>query len=256
MARSARIVAPGYPHLIVQRGNNGHPAFHDTEDYRNYKDIMRVWCQRCGVEVWAYALVPGEARMIVVPQDYDSLRRAIGEAHRRYSVSVNNREGNTGHVWRGRFGSCPLDDRYLVMAACQLETLPVRLGHADSPADYTWSSAGAHLQGRDDDLCLASPLLERAADWKTLLATPIPEEARALINQHARTGRPLGSSLFISKLERLLHKDLRPKKPGRKPGSTNKPKPVASQGKETRNKAKTEQTTPTAPLVRIRRRSR
>ncbi len=38
-----------------------------------------------------------------------------------------------------------------------------------------------------------------------------------LIKQHTRTGRPLGSTEFIRKLEVFTGKELAPKKPGRKP---------------------------------------
>ena len=38
-----------------------------------------------------------------------------------------------------------------------------------------------------------------------------------LIKQHTRTGRPLGSTEFIRKLEVFTGEELAPKKPGRKP---------------------------------------
>ncbi len=38
-----------------------------------------------------------------------------------------------------------------------------------------------------------------------------------LIKQHTRTGRPLGSTEFIRKLEVFTGEELAPKRPGRKP---------------------------------------
>ncbi|MCK4657899.1 MAG: hypothetical protein KAV82_00110 [Phycisphaerae bacterium] len=45
---------------------------------------MAQWCERWGVEAWAYCLLPNHAHLIVVPTSADGLRRAVGEAHRRY----------------------------------------------------------------------------------------------------------------------------------------------------------------------------
>ena len=43
--------------------------------------------------------------------------RDHGEAHRRYTVEVNRREGWTGYLWQGRFASFPMDERYTLAAA-------------------------------------------------------------------------------------------------------------------------------------------
>jgi putative transposase len=66
-----------------------------------------------------------EVHLIAVVTSEDGFRRAIGEAHRRYTRRVNFREGWRGHLWQGRFASCPLDETYLVVAR-YLEQNPVR----------------------------------------------------------------------------------------------------------------------------------
>ena len=49
---------PGIPHHITQRGNRRQQTFFEDEDYQAYLDLMAEWCDRCGVEVWAYCLMP------------------------------------------------------------------------------------------------------------------------------------------------------------------------------------------------------
>jgi len=84
MARIARVVAPGFPHHITQRGNRRQKTFFNDEDYQAYIDLISDWCSRFGVEVWAYCLMPNHVHLIAVPESEDGLRLTIGEAHRRY----------------------------------------------------------------------------------------------------------------------------------------------------------------------------
>ncbi len=57
--------------------------------------------------------MPDHVHLIVVPQSAESLRRAIGEVHRR----INFREGWRGHLWQGRFASFVMDEDHLLTAA-------------------------------------------------------------------------------------------------------------------------------------------
>lgn len=41
MARIARIVVPGYPHHITQRGNRRQETFFCDDDYRQYIDVLK-----------------------------------------------------------------------------------------------------------------------------------------------------------------------------------------------------------------------
>ncbi len=100
MARMARVVVPGYPHHVTQRGNRRQQTFFEEGDYETYRELMAEWCEQCGVRIWAYCLMPNHVHLIAVPEDEDGLRRAIGEAHRRYTRHVNFREGWRGHLWR------------------------------------------------------------------------------------------------------------------------------------------------------------
>ena len=98
MVRLARVVAPGMPHHITQRGNRRQQTFFCAEDYQAYLALMEEWCRSCAVEVWAYCLMPNHVHLIAVPESADGLRRAIGEAHRQYTRRVNFREGWRGHL--------------------------------------------------------------------------------------------------------------------------------------------------------------
>ena len=152
MARLARVVAPGLPHHITQRGNRRQQTFFCDEDYQSYVELMGQWCGVHEVEILAYCLMPNHVHLIAVPQSADGLRRAIGEVHRRYTRMVNFREGWRGHLWQGRFASFVLDEPYLLTAARYIELNPVRAGLIETPSRYRWSSAAAHVRGKDDSV--------------------------------------------------------------------------------------------------------
>ncbi len=79
MARLARLVIPGLPHHITQRGNRRQQTFFGDDDYEAYLELMAEWCREQGVEIWSYCLMPNHVHLIAVPKSEDGLRRAIGE---------------------------------------------------------------------------------------------------------------------------------------------------------------------------------
>jgi len=107
MGRIARIVAPGYTHHITQRGNRRQATFFCEDDYLSYIKLMSEWCGKLNVKIWAYCLMPNHIHLIAVPSSEGGLRRAVGEAHRRYTRLINFREGWRGHLC-GRAGFLPL----------------------------------------------------------------------------------------------------------------------------------------------------
>ena len=216
MARFARVVAPGHPHHIIQRGNRKQQTFFCNDDYQAYIDLMAEWCNRCGVEIWCYCLMPNHTHLIAVPSNKDSLKSAIGEAHRRYARMINFRKGWRGYFWQGRFSSFVMDEAYSLTAARYIELNPVRANIVKDPENYKWSSCKAHLNGKDNKLVRAKPLLTRIHNWKNFLQEPVAELDASNMQKHERTGRPIGNDFFIDQLESETGRCLRKKKPGPK----------------------------------------
>ena len=57
MARLARVILPGHPHLIAQRGNRRQDVFFCDEEYERYLGLLKEWCRKEQVEIWAYCLM-------------------------------------------------------------------------------------------------------------------------------------------------------------------------------------------------------
>jgi putative transposase len=217
MARLARLVVPGMPHHVTQRGNRRQQTFFNEGDYAAYLELMGDWCREKGVEIWGYCLMPNHVHLIAVPSSEDGLRWAIGSAHERYTRRINFREKWRGYLWQGRFASFVMDEPYLLAAARYVELNPVRARLVPTAEAWPWSSAQAHLSGRDDGLVKVTPLLAMIADWSAFLNSAVPEEELRDLRRHGRTGRPLGDETFLGRLEEKVGRVLRPQKRGPKP---------------------------------------
>lgn len=213
MARMARLVVPGYPHHVTQRGNRRQAVFFEDADYRAYLDLLASWAGAAGTEIWAYCLMPNHVHLILVPAHADGLRAALGETHRRYTRLINVREGWRGHLWQERFHSFVMDEPHLLRAARYVLMNPVMAGLVDRAEAWPWSSARAHVSGRADGVVSVAPLRERVGDWATLLEGEVDEAAR--LETHLRTGRPLGAEPWVEGLEARMGRRLRPGRPGR-----------------------------------------
>jgi len=170
MARLARVVLPGYPHHITQRGNRRQDVFFQESDYHYYLKQLKTNCDRHGVDIWAYCLMTNHVHLIVNPKEESSLSKAIGETHKFYTKMINTREQWSGYLWQGRFASFVMDESYLLRAAAYVELNPVVAGMVKNPWDYKYSSVHAHLSGKDElGIINPNPLLDLVDDWRLYL---------------------------------------------------------------------------------------
>ncbi len=212
----ARVVAVDMPHHVTQRGNRRQQVFFCDEDYEAYRLLLTESCQNAGVKIWAYCLIPNHVHLILVPASQNGLRDALQSAHRHYTRHINFREGWRGYLWQGRFSSFPMDEKYLVACARYVELNPVRAQLVTKPEEWRWSSARAHLGMDADELVDAAAMSPFVPDWAAFLAEAPGNEEYEEIRAGERTGRPLGSSAFVKKLEDRLKRPLTRQKPGRK----------------------------------------
>jgi len=227
MARLARVVIPGVPHHVTQRGNRRLPVFFGDDDRRLYLALLAEAARASGTSCLAWCLMDNHAHLILVPERADGLRATLGEAHRRYTRHVNFREGWRGHLLQGRFASYPMDDAHLMAAVRYVELNPIAAKLVPRAEDWRWSSARSHLTGKrgaDDPLTDVAALGRHVRNWRALLRTglaagdlaPDGEAAAQDIEAHLRTGRPLAEAEWIAGHEAALGRPLAPRRPGRK----------------------------------------
>ncbi len=218
MARLARVVIPGLPHHVTQRGNGRAPTFFGDDDYALYRALLAESCRAAGVEVWSWVLMPNHVHLILVPSDADGLRRALAPVHRRYAGAVHARERRTGHFWQGRFGAAAMDEAHLGAAVRYIALNPVRARLVARPEDWPWTSVHAHLSGRDDGITTLAPVLERFSPFAGFIADAGDPALTEGLRRAETIGRPLGDAAFLAGLEAATNRTLKPGRRGPKPG--------------------------------------
>ena len=217
MARFARVVATGLPHHVTQRGNARRPVFESDTDRLVYLQLLESNCQFDGLSVLGFCLMSNHVHLVVVPQRADALGLALRHTHGRYASYFNARHGESGHVWQGRYYSCPLDTDHLWAALRYTELNPVRAGMVPAPDRYRWSSAALHC-GRADRQIRLQVDVERwqanwdAVTWREFLGQADADREIEALRVSTHTGRPLGTPDFVKALERTLHRSLAPQK--------------------------------------------
>jgi REP-associated tyrosine transposase len=217
MARLARVVIPGHPHHVTQRGNGRARTFFSDADYALYRDLLAENCRAAEVEVWAWCLMPNHVHLILVPSDPDGLRRALARVHRSYAGIVQARRKRSGHFWQGRFGAVAIDEAHLAAALRYVSLNPVRARLVERAQNWRWSSTSAHLRGKDDGLTELKPISDRFPRFADLLASAPEADLFDQLRAAESVGRPLGDDRFLSRIKRLTGRNLKPGKRGPKP---------------------------------------
>jgi putative transposase len=217
VSRLARLVVPGLPYHVTQRGNGGQRVFFSDEDYACYRDLLAEAAQEARVAVWTWCLMPNHVHLILRPDDEDGLRRALARAHRRYAGLVHARQRRTGHFWQGRYGAVAMDEAHLAAAYRYVTLNPVRARLVVHAEDWPWSSARALLGLGEDRLTDLGPARQRFARFADLLEGAEDREATARLRKGETVGRPVGAPAFLARLEARSGRRLAPLKRGPKP---------------------------------------
>lgn len=215
MPRLARLVVPGYPHHITQRGVRSMDIFAGDWDRQYYLRYLREEAARFGVTFLGWCLMTNHVHLIAIPEREDSLARAIGEAHRRYTRMKNFSAGVRGYLFQGRFNSCVLDQQHLLAAGRYVERNPVTARMVDNPQEYPWSSCRYHCRLTDHDPLLQERTLPGMVENWPIFIADFDSEAEKNIRRQTSSGRPVGDDRFLLQLEVLASKALRMKPAGR-----------------------------------------
>ena len=192
-----------------------------------YLELLQTYLRLHDLSLLGYCLMSNHVHLLLIPRKVESLATALKQTHGRYASYWNATHKSSGHVWQGRFYSCPLDDAHLWVALRYAERNPVRAQLAAVADSWPWSNAGAHCGVREPP-----PYLDletwagrwSAQDWREYLSCGDSEMEIAAIRQCTHTGRPLGSEDFVHSLERATLRSLMPRKGGRPGRGDNDPR--------------------------------
>lgn len=224
MPRQRRLVIPGHPHHVTQRGNNRRDVFFSDTDREVYLSLLSEYSAKYLTEILGYCLMSNHIHLIAVPTTTTALAKALGRTHNDYARWLHIRRRESGHLWQNRFFSCPLDGAYTWAALAYVERNPVRAGMVARCEEWRWSSAREHLGTVEPRnwLHVASWSQNWTPElWRFALNEGLAEAGiQARLHEATRTGRPLGEPDFVAKCERESGLRLFKQKPGPKPRSS------------------------------------
>jgi len=215
--RIARAVAVGFPHHVVQRGNNRGKVFFNKKDREKYLSFLKKYADKWDSPILAYCLMSNHVHLLVRPNKEESLRKMMQGVALCHTQYINRTYKRTGRLWESRYHSCIVDEeRYLWVVAKYIEQNPIRAGVVKKEEDFPYSSARAHIGGVRDEV-LAEELFEEGQrkEYIEFIRVGILEDQVRNIRYSTKTGRPLGSEEFIRKMEKKLGRQFVLKSPGR-----------------------------------------
>lgn len=208
MPRIARVVAAGFPHHVVQRGNNKKTVFFEGEDYDNYLLLLKKYAEKWSSPILSYCLMRNHVHLLTRPLENVSLYKMMQGITLCYTQYVNRKYQRTGRLWESRYHSCIVDrETYLWAVTRYITQNPVRANIVEKEERYLYSSARAHISGVKNDV-LGEELFDEGErkDFCEFIRSKTPQQETKNIRYSTRTGRPLGNEVFTSKIEVSLQR--------------------------------------------------
>lgn len=235
MARLPRLTVPGYPHHIIQRGNNRQAIFASAADYTALLALLEEHAREAKVAVHAYVLMSNHFHLVATPETAEGIPQMMQAVGRRYVRYFNQRQGRTGTLWEGRYRSTLIQaERYLLACMVYVDLNPVRAHIAAGPADYPWSSHAHYVGGATDRLVIPHPLywelgntpFAREVAYAELVRTGIHADQQAVLTDSALRGWALGDRDYMAELQRRTARRVEKTSAGRPKGPNKRPSPV------------------------------
>jgi putative transposase len=211
MARQPRLSIAGYPHHIIQRGNNRQVIFMDVADRQFFLDLLEEHAKQFGIAIHSYVLMDNHVHLLATRSTVGGLPGMMQAVGRRYVRYFNDRHHRTGTLWDGRYKSTLVQsESYLLTCMAYLDLNPVRAGMVAQASDYPWSSYSHYTGQRQDRLITPHPLawelgntpFAREAAYAALVQGGLAHHEQAAITDSALHGWALGDADFVVDLQK------------------------------------------------------
>jgi len=224
MARLPRLTLPGYPHHVIQRGNNRQTIFICAADYEFFLSLLEENARKCCVAVHAYVLMGNHFHLLATPDTAEGLPQMMQAVGRRYVRYFNDTYERSGTLWEGRYKSTLIQaERYLLACMVYIDLNAVRAGLTQQASDYPWSSHGHYTGLSIDKLISLHPSLwqlgntpfAREAAYATLVRSGISGVQQLALTDSVMGGWALGDTRFIEDMQKKIRRRVTKSKAGR-----------------------------------------
>lgn len=224
MPRRSRIIVPGVPLHIIQRGNNRQACFFAEDDYLFYLDWLAEYTKSTGCLIHAFVLMTNHVHLLLTPKKPDSAGNLLKRLGQRYVQYINRTYQRSGTLWEGRFRSCIIQQQdYLFSCQRYIEMNPVRAGIVQYPEEYRWTSYQANGEGKGFAFVQYHPLYqglgrtdaERQIAYRELFRYELEPGKIDAIRKATNGNFALGSHRFQQEISEMLGRRVTPGKAGR-----------------------------------------
>ncbi len=224
MPRRARVVLPGIPWHIIQRGNNRSACFFAASDYAYFLATLDEQARKFACDIHAYVLMTNHVHLLITPHKKNSAAQLMKHRGQRYVQYVNRTYQRSGTLWEGRFKSClAQSETYVMICYRYIEMNPVRATMVAHPGQYRWFSYHCNAHGRSNTLLtphsqyqeLGATAKERQAHYRTLFDSHL-DNTHVTAIRHATNGNYiLGDTRFQKEIAQTLQRRVVAGKRGR-----------------------------------------
>lgn len=224
MPRRPRLIHPGIPLHIIQRGNNRQACFFADEDYLFYLDWLHEYAQEVDCAIHAFILMTNHVHILLTPAKENSAGELMKRLGQRYVQYINRTYKRSGTLWEGRFRSCIIQqENYLLSCQRYIELNPVRAEMVEHPGEYSWSSYRSNAQGESNVLLSPHPIYldlgraedERHAAYRELFRFHLEPEIIDTIRKATNGNFVLGNNRFQDEISQALGRRVKPGAAGR-----------------------------------------
>lgn len=215
MARLARLVVPGTPHLVTQHGNRGDITFFQPGDYDLYLELLADSARRADDDLG------------LLPDAQPRPRHPGADRSRRPARNVCRGSPALHQLYQRPFaldrafvaGALPIGgDGRRARARCaalrHAQSGPGRAGRA--ARGLVLVERACHITGSDDGIVSPGMVLGRTGDFSRWLAGDHDSRRFEKLRRAGTTGRPLGSPGWVAALEKSTGRTLAPLRRGPK----------------------------------------
>ena len=198
MGRPLRAAPGDTVYHVLNRANARMTLFEDDGDYLAFQRVLAEACDRVGMRLLAYCVMPNHWHLVVWPRGDGDLSRFMSwltlthtQRWHRHRNSVGN-----GHVYQGRFKSFPIETSEYLLTVCRyVERNPVRAGLVTRAEHWQWSSAASSKGATLHQWPIPRP--QAWAEWVN--ADEHHEQVEALRRSVVK-GQPFGSEPWTKQM--------------------------------------------------------
>ena len=198
MGRPLRAAPGDTVYHVLNRANARMTLFEDDGDYLAFQRVLAQACDRVGMRLLAYCVMPNHWHLVVWPRRDGDLSRFMNWltlTHTQRWHRHRNTVGN-GHVYQGRFKSFPIETSEYLLTVCRyVERNPVRAGLVTRAEQWQWSSAASSKGAALHQWPIPRPLT-----WLEWVNADEHHEQVEALRRSVVKGQPFGSEPWTKQM--------------------------------------------------------